>query len=68
VDYFPRIGASNGVAIAGSASFSTLSGSGSCAAAYRSGIAVLAAIIIAAQTLALIDRHRARLPAAAEPA
>ena len=54
-----RIGASIGVAAAGSAFFATLRGGGSFAAAYRSGIIVMSAIVAGALLLALIDRHGA---------
>jgi EmrB/QacA subfamily drug resistance transporter len=59
-----RIGASIGVAAAGSAFFATLRGGGSFAGAYRSGIIVMSAIVVAALALALIDRHYATAPAA----
>lgn len=54
-----RIGASIGIATAGSAFFATLRGGGSFAGAYCSGIIVMSAIVAAALLLALIDRHRA---------
>jgi EmrB/QacA subfamily drug resistance transporter len=59
-----RIGASIGVAAAGSAFFAALRGGGSFAGAYRSGIIVMSAIVAAALLIALIDRHRATAPAA----
>jgi MFS family permease len=59
-----RIGASIGVAAAGSAFFATLRGGGSFAGAYRSGIIVMSAIVAAALLPALIDRHRAAASAA----
>jgi MFS family permease len=62
-----RIGASIGIATAGSAFFATLRGGGSFAGAYRSGIIVMSAIVVAALLLALIDRHRATAPAALQP-
>jgi len=55
-----RIGASIGIAAAGSAFFSTLRGHGSFADAYRNGIFVTAGLTAAALLLALIDRHRGR--------
>jgi MFS family permease len=57
-----RIGASIGIATAGSAFFATLRGGGSFAAAYRGAIIVMSAIIVAALLLALIDRRRAASP------
>jgi MFS family permease len=53
-----RIGASIGIAAAGSAFFSTLRGHGSFADAYRNGILVTAGLTAAALLLALIDRRR----------
>jgi MFS family permease len=58
-----RIGASVGIATAGSAFFATLHGGGSFAAAYRSGIIVMSALIAAALTLAWIDRRRGKAAA-----
>jgi MFS family permease len=55
-----RIGASIGIAAAGSAFFGTLRGHGSFADAYRNGIFVTAGLTAAALLLALIDRHRGR--------
>jgi hypothetical protein len=55
-----RIGASIGIAAAGSAFFSTLRGHGSFADAYRNGIFVTSGLTTAALLLALIDRHRGR--------
>ena len=54
-----RIGASIGFAAAGSAFFATLRGGGSFADAYRSGIAVMSALIVVALLFAWIDRRRA---------
>ncbi len=62
-----RIGASIGIAAAGSAFFTTLRGGGSFADAYRSGIIVISAITVPALILALIDRQRATAPAAILP-
>ena len=62
-----RIGASIGIAAAGSAFFTTLRGGGSFTDAYRSGIIVISAITVAALILALIDRQRATAPAAILP-
>lgn len=59
-----RIGASIGVATAGSAFFATLRSGGSFAGAYRSGIIVMSAIVAAAFLLALIDRRHATATAA----
>ena len=53
-----RIGASIGIAAAGSVFFSTLRGHGSFADAYRNGIVVTAGLTAAALLLALIDRRR----------
>jgi MFS family permease len=57
-----RIGASIGVATAGSAFFATLRGGGSYADAYGSAILVMSGIITAALLLALYDHHRANSP------